>query len=186
MVNIENIYSNYHSLIEEFGIDTIKDRYKIIYAEIQEFFSSIKSDEKLHIDEVILMHAILDFFTDVSRLKNFHKIQNVNSIKNIAYESFWLLRRKPIQTNLNVPNSNENVLDDKLAFSNEKFVFSRIASFLVNNSGKIDLYNELNSKVFSNYLDTLYYFLKYRDYDAQMIEIMIMGFQAGVLVSDKK
>ena len=35
-----------------------------------------------------------------------------------------------------------------------------------------------------NYLDSLFYFLKYRNYDAQMLEMMILGFKAGVLVAD--
>lgn len=180
MINIENIYTNYQPLVEEFGEETITDRYSIIYTEMQEFFKSIRSNDKLSIDNVVLMHAILDYYSDVSRLKSFHKIKNINSIKSIAYESFWLLRRKPIQI-----HTEGNQPDDKLAFANEKFVFSRIASYLVNNSGNIDLLKEQNNRAFKNYLDTFYYFLKYRNYDAQMIEIMIMGFQAGVMVAQK-
>lgn len=93
MINIENIYTNYQPLVEEFGEETITDRYSIIYTEMQEFFKSIRSNDKLSIDNVVLMHAILDYYSDVSRLKSFHKIKNINSIKSIAYESFWLLRR---------------------------------------------------------------------------------------------
>ena len=34
-------------------------------------------------------------------------------------------------------------------------------------------------KAFMNYLDTLYYFLKYRQYDPKMLELMLLGFRAG-------
>ena len=39
-------------------------------------------------------------------------------------------------------------------------------------------------KAFLNYLDSLFYYLKYRNYDAEMLEMMLMGFKAGVLVAD--
>lgn len=44
--------------------------------------------------------------------------------------------------------------------------------------------SEENKKGLMNYLDSLFYFLKYRNYDAQMLEMMILGFKAGVLVAD--
>lgn len=160
MVNIENVYTDYNALVGEFGRETIEDRFKIISTEMQDFFKSIKGGEKLHIDDIILMHAILDYFSDVSRLKSFHKIKNINDIKIISCESFWLLRRKPIQV-----NSDETIVDDKLAFANEKFVFSRIASYLANSNGKINLLEEASRKAFYNFGDTFYYFLKYRNYD---------------------
>ena len=39
--------------------------------------------------------------------------------------------------------------------------------------------SEFNKKAFMNYLDTLYYFLKYRQYDPKMLELMLLGFRAG-------
>ena len=63
---------------------------------------------------------------------------------------------------------------------NEKFVFSRMASFLVGDRANQVLQGE-DKKAFLNYLDTLYYFLKYRQYDPQMLELMMLGFRAGEL-----
>ena len=35
------------------------------------------------------------------------------------------------------------------------------------------------STVFKNFLDTLYYYLKFRRCDAQSIELMLLAFKAG-------
>lgn len=43
------------------------------------------------------MHAVLDYFTDINRLKHFHEISRTNLYKTKAYEISWLLRRRPIQ-----------------------------------------------------------------------------------------
>ena len=67
------------------------------------------------------------------------------------------------------------------AFLNEKFAFTRIASFLTRDQKSVIL-DEGSKKAFLNFLDTLYYFLKYRDYDPKMLELVIMGFQAGQLI----
>lgn len=177
MNNIENVYINYRSILDEFTEELVMDRYRILYQEIKEFLNSAEIADKVRVDEVILMHALLDYYSDVSRLKQFHKVEHINDMKSIAYETFWFLRRKPLQT-LENPEQSE-----LLAFINEKFAFSRIAYFLVG-SGKGAALSEEHKKGFLNYLDTFYYFLKYRNFDAQMLELMIMGFKAGVMVAD--
>lgn len=172
MNNIESIYSNYEDLIEEFSEVVIRSRYAFLHKECNEFLKSMNLADAVRVDEVLLMHAVLDYFSDVSRLKKFHHINHINEIKVISYESFWLLRRKPLQ----VVKENQN--SDFLSFVNEKFVFSRIAAFLVEDKMELVLREE-DKKAFLNYLDTLYYFLKYRQYDPQMLELMILGFKAG-------
>lgn len=172
MNNIESIYSNYEDLIEEFTEVVIRSRYAFLHKECNEFLKSMNLADAVRVDEVLLMHAVLDYFSDVSRLKKFHHINHINEIKVISYESFWLLRRKPLQ----VVKENQN--SDFLSFVNEKFVFSRIAAFLVEDKMELVLREE-DKKAFLNYLDTLYYFLKYRQYDPQMLELMILGFKAG-------
>lgn len=172
MNNIESVYSNYEELLGEFTEAVIRNRYAFLYKECEEFLQSLQLKSEVRVDEVLLMHAVLDYFSDVSRLKKFHHINHINEIKVAAYESFWLLRRKPLQVMCGHADN------DLLAFVNEKFVFSRIAAFLVED--KMDhVLKKSDKKSFLNYLDTLYYFLKYRQYDAQMLELMILGFKAG-------
>ena len=161
MNTIEKIYTNYDGLLEEFSEEVIQSRYAVFYEEI----------------ESLLSHAVLDYFTDISRLKHFHQAKHINSLKVISYETYWLLRRKPIQILV------EDETSDAMAFLNEKFVFSRIAKYLMGDGKRVILSPE-TKKGFLNYLDSLFYYLKYRNYDAEMLEMMLMGFKAGVLVAD--
>lgn len=172
MKNIESVYMNYDSLMAEFGEEVIRSRYAFLNRECEEFLHDLGIAEAVRVDEVLLMHAVLDYFSDVSRLKLFHHIHHINEVKVVAYESYWLLRRKPLQV------IREGQQDDVLSFVNEKFVFSRISAFLIKGHKDLVLKQE-DKKPFLNYLDTLYYFLKYRQYDAQMLELMILGFKAG-------
>ncbi len=174
MYNIESVYSSYEDILQEFTQEVISSRYAFLFRECGRFLDSLNLTEAVRVDEVILMHAVLDYFSDVSRLKKYHPINHINEIKVISYESFWLLRRKPLQI---VKEAQEN---DFLSFVNEKFVFSRIASFLVGDRANQVLKGE-DKRSFLNYLDTLYYFLKYRQYDPRMLELMILGFRAGEL-----
>lgn len=177
MNTIEKIYTDYGSLLEEFTEEVVSSRYAVLYQEICAFAKSLGIQEQIRVDESILIHMVLDYFTDISRLKKFHQVKHINSLKVISYESYWLMRRKPIQ----VIKAEEP--DDSIAFLNEKFVFSRISKYMLGD-GKMVVLSEQSKKGFMNYLDSFYYFLKYRSYDAQMLEMMIMGFKAGVLVAE--
>jgi hypothetical protein len=174
MNTIEKIYTNYDGLLEEFSEEVIQSRYAVFY---EEFAKSLGIREKIQISESLLSHAVLDYFTDISRLKHFHQAKHINSLKVISYETYWLLRRKPIQILV------EDETSDAMAFLNEKFVFSRIAKYLMGDGKRVILSPE-TKKGFLNYLDSLFYYLKYRNYDAEMLEMMLMGFKAGVLVAD--
>ena len=160
MNTIEKIYTNYDGLLEEFSEEVIQSRYAVFYEEIEEFAKSLGIREKIQISESLLSHAVLDYFTDISRLKHFHQAKHINSLKVISYET-----------------------SDAMAFLNEKFVFSRIAKYLMGDGKRVILSPE-TKKGFLNYLDSLFYYLKYRNYDAEMLEMMLMGFKAGVLVAD--
>ena len=160
MNNIENVYINYRNILEEFTENQVMNRYRVLYQEIKEFLKSAGIEEKVRIDEVILMHTVLDYYSDISRQKQFHKVDHINDMKSISYETFWFLRRKPLQTLENPEQS-------------EVLAFIKGAAL-----------SEEHKKGFLNYLDTFYYFLKYRNVDAQMLELMIMGFKAGVMVAE--
>ena len=60
------------------------------------FLAINKLEEIAYIHEMALTHAIMDYFSDIQRLKDCQKIKHVNEIKIKAYETFWLLKRKPL------------------------------------------------------------------------------------------
>ena len=48
---------------------------------------------------------ILDYFTDIARLKDYQDIERANVDKIYGYELFWFLRRHPIQLLEGVPDN---------------------------------------------------------------------------------
>lgn len=175
MNDIETIYTQYEDIVAEFSEQVIKNRYATLYKEYTAFLESLGISSDVRIDEMILTHAVMDYFTDISRMKEFHHIRQIGERKSLAYETYWLLRRKPLQV-LKAEGEEEF-----WAFLNEKFAFTRIASFLMQDQKSVIL-DETSKKALLNFLDTLYYFLKYRDYDPKMLELVLMGFQAGQLI----
>lgn len=175
MNNIENIYMDYSDILKEFTEEKVKSRFENMRKEMMDFISDYSMENKVKVDDVALTHAVLDYFTDISRLKKLHNIANVNDIKVYAYESYWLLRRHPLQI---IDNSDSQ---ERIVFSNEKFVFSRIAKFLMGNNLGDEIGEDARKSVL-NYFDTFYYYLKFRSYNAQMLEFFILSFKAGQLI----
>ena len=177
MRNIENIYTDYNGLVDEITEEVIKNRIKQLQAEMQAFIDSNKLQDKVFIHQMALNHAVMDYYSDIQRLKNYQEIGHINEVKIKAYETFWLLKRRPLQLKAQLE-------DDKWLYINEKFLLARIASFILRDNINIPLTKE-KKEAFTNFLDTLYYYLKFRKNDAQAIELMLLGFDAGRIIAGK-
>lgn len=174
MNNIENTYVKYEELVSAVGLDVIENRIQQISQEMLDFIEVNELDQVAYIHQMALTHAIMDYFSDVQRLKDYQQIEHVNEIKIKAYETFWLLKRKPIQLK-------EQIEDDRLLYVNEKFLLTRLTSFMLDSEINTPMVGE-KSIAFKNFLNTLYYYLKFRRCDAQSIELMLLAFKAGQLV----
>ena len=177
MRNIENIYTDYNGLVDEITEEAIKNRIKQFQAEMQAFIDSNKLQDKVFIHQMALNHAVMDYYSDIQRLKSYQEIGHINEVKIKAYETFWLLKRRPLQLKAQLE-------DDKWLYINEKFLLARIASFILRDNINIPLTKE-KKEAFTNFLDTLYYYLKFRKTDAQAIELMLFGFDAGRIIAGK-
>lgn len=174
MNHIENTYTNYDEMVAVFGQDVIESRIRQISQEMLDFLKTYDLERIAYINEMALTHAVMDYFSDIQRLKEYQNIKHVNGIKIKAYETFWLLKRKPIQLR-------DQISDDRLLYVNEKFLLTRLASFMLD----MDIYMPLvgeKSVAYKNFLDTLYYYLKFRKCDPQAIELMLLAFEAGRIV----
>ncbi len=175
MNNIENTYINYDELVKSVGGEAIiKSRIEQISQEMLDFLAVNKLDEVAYIHEMALTHAVMDYFSDIQRLKDYQKIEHVNEIKIKAYETFWLLKRKPLQLT-------KQLEEDRCLYVNEKFLLTRLTSFMLEDNINMPIIEE-KSTAFKNFLDTLYYYLKFRRCDAQSIELMLLAFKAGQVV----
>lgn len=174
MDKISILYDDYTDIVSEFGKDRIQERFQDLCVAYQKFIADRKLEKEVKLNTYTLMHAVLDYFTDISRLKKFHQIKRTNSFKIIAYELNWLLRRKPLQI----------LEDDKeeLVYINEKFVLSYIMSYFEQLVGKgfYDRLKKTNQDAIEGYIDSLYYYLKYRNCSSQALEFALLSFGAGV------
>lgn len=97
MNNIENTYVRYDDLVSVVGQDVIESRIQQISQEMLDFLEINSLEQVAYIHQMALTHAIMDYFSDVQRLKDYQQIEHINDIKIKAYETFWLLKRKPLQ-----------------------------------------------------------------------------------------
>lgn len=171
MKKIASLYCSYKDLISAIGETDISESYKACYESFFDFSQKLGIQEKVTMDERVLMHSICDAYADIMRLKDFHHIIKENSVKTLAYRCSWLLRRKPIKVC-------GDETDEDLVYINEKFVYFLIASCLMQND--VDLASGSDDSIcVTNYLNALLYYLKYRSCTPQVLEMIILSFQAG-------
>jgi hypothetical protein len=160
---------SYSMILQEFGELKVKQRYEFLHEKINNYIKAKKIEEKVYINTELLQQVVLDYFTDIYRLKKFHGIDKINVTKIISYEVYWLLRRKPIQIRENTEND--------LKFVNENFLTVFLAhEFLFSD---IEVATDAGEKIFFDYLKHVSYHLKYRMVDKQNIEIMLLSFETG-------
>lgn len=174
MKNIKSIYTNYADNWDNEDIEKISKRYQFLYQEMSDFIKRIDAEDKLQINGRSLMHTVMEYFEDIAKLKSAHNLKHANEPKVIAYTAYWLLRRKPIQLLIED--------DDDLVFANEKFVLSFMIQFMTKGRETVPLADD-DLDLYRGFLNTLYYYLKYRKLDAQSLELILMSFKAGTLFS---
>lgn len=174
---MDSIHSDYLSANEELleyiqKNNKFKDRYESLLIDMNNFIHKNGLDNLVCVNEMVLALALIDYFEDVKRLKNFHNVDHINAIKIVSYISYWIIRRKPIQ-----------ILDNRkeLVDINERFVLAYIIGFLNNSKGSLFERDELGIKSFK---ESLLYFLKFRFIKANTLEITLIAFFAGQIYQE--
>lgn len=172
---MEKTTFSYDEIVEYFGRETISDRFKYLYDKMQEYINERGQEADLLINHDILHQVLMDYFTDVYRLKTFHKIEHINLSKIVAYQVFWILRRKPLQVRHDSTNA-------RLVFANEGFLTTYIAHELLmpDETAPLDAKQE---EQFLKYLKHINYHLKYRNIDKQCLEAMLYSFEVGKILT---
>jgi len=149
--------------------DYILTRFRDLLRYLQKFLNAKGIAQSVKIDMNSLKKAVIDYFVDTVRIKEFHNITNTKTEKIYSYTAYWLLRRKPIQ-----------VVDKFLEspFINESFV----ASYLLNGmftEKNLAYEKSANMASLDEFLVLLIYYLKYRQVSQQSLELMIKAFYSG-------
>lgn len=171
---------SYTGLVRYFGEDVIQNRYIYLHEKMSFFIADYGLEQYVYISETRLRHVVLDYFTDIYRLKVFHGINAVNRYKIIAFTVFWLLRRRPLQVKEWASNR------DECAFVNEDFAVSLIMLACITPANSSDVMYESRVELdaesevaLSHFRDDLRYHLIYREYDARNLELMLNAYETG-------
>lgn len=175
-----NSVLSYREIAEYFSAETIQDRYRFLYDKMQDYINERGLTDKLVVNEYLLQQAVMDYFADIHRLKEFHKIEHTNKAKIVAYEIHWLLRRKPLQITGQAKEDAAGIdaAEQKLAFANEGFAVTLVGSELLMPREAIPLSPE-KEEAFLTFLEHLYYHFKYRNVDKQCLETIFYAFEIG-------
>lgn len=88
--------------------DIIDDKYteSVVFDYIKELLLAMEKTKKslrqdckairVERNEKLVMQAVIDAVEDLKRIHDFHPIEDANAIKEAAYFSFWLIKRKPM------------------------------------------------------------------------------------------
>jgi hypothetical protein len=177
---MDNITSNYYKcdeILKEFGEEKVAERWDTLYRELNDFLEYNKLSSVASVNKLLLGYAIVDYFQDVERIKEFHKIEKVNSQKIIAYTAYWLLKRKPIQID-NPQSEDQQSNITELDTLNERFVLQYIFNYLSERKKEQHVLLRPNNGL-KNFSNMMLYYLEYRLRDAQSLELIIMSFLAG-------
>lgn len=173
--------SNYNEIVAHFSEETIADRYRFLHQEMQKYIQERKLEPYLYVNETILHHVIMDYFTDIFRLKKFHNIDHTNKSKILAYEIHWILHRKPLQIKGSKSDKNSDPANKNLPFANEGFAVTLLANEFLLPKGQTPM-SEEKEKAFWELLDHLYYHFKYRYTDKQNLEAILCAFEVGKIL----
>lgn len=174
MRNLRFEYVSCEDIIEFFGEKKIQKRFDSIFEAMETFLKQNDIQDKVVINRMLLSTAIIDYFNDIKRIKDFHtQIEKTNSEKVIAYTAYWLLQRNPLQV-----SDGDVIKDRRLATINERFVLQYICNYLSVRERGDHIFSRSNEGL-KNFSKFLLYYLVYRLHNAQSLEMIISAFMAG-------
>jgi hypothetical protein len=176
-----DLYEKHDKEIERFA-DLLKSQAKDFYENRKVGGFSI-SDITHPANGILIDDIVLNTISDLVRIKAYHKVETPTRYKYAAYIGFWWQRSKPFLCKLGnyteFPELNDDTLDSlflELCKSvNELFITDVMLSLI-----KIKPTNGFCADIkktvaFADIKDSLYYFLKYRHYSAQGLELFLKG-----------
>jgi hypothetical protein len=157
-------------------------RFENHFVDIQTLLKKYDLIKYCTVNEELLWRAVLDYFADIARLKNFHNQPRVQTDKIFSYEMFWLLRNHPIQ----IVKPDE--IDRKYMHVNE-YIFSVL--FILKLAIKLNLKFASNIQIddlikkfedhelSKDFRKKLYYTFKFRIYTPKSLLLLVEGFMTA-------
>jgi hypothetical protein len=164
---------HYKFLLKYFPGNILPMRFLTLWNEVTVVINGMKIEKVVRLDEESLQMVILDYFTDIARLKDFQSIEHTNVNKIYAYTLYWFLKRHPVELIQPAPDNFD--INEKVIMSLTMPKIIREAGIIYNKDTKDIKYKDK----MNNFINLLFYNLKYRTYTPQSIELMIEAFLCG-------
>lgn len=148
---------------------SFEDRFKSLLKQIQDLLAALGLLDQVRVDTRVLGQVLINYFEDIDRVKGFEKMKRVNVDKIYSYESFWLLRGKPIQIMV-------KDIDMRFLHINEKVV---TALLFIKMMKEMEISYDTENPRLAAFMELVYYNFKYRTYTQQSLECMVSGFFCG-------
>lgn len=110
----EVMTEDYSEIIKDIGVVKFKERLTELVETMNEFIESSEYCSYVHCNERIVTMLLLDYWSDIYRMKDFHLIEKSRTEKIIAYLIAWIIKRKPLQFT-------QYFEEEKDIFVNERF-----------------------------------------------------------------
>ncbi|MCC5816125.1 MAG: hypothetical protein JJT78_15345, partial [Leptospira sp.] len=166
---------SYEYLIEKFGQEKIEERHLHLLETSGEFIKAFNLVDICKVCDPLIDEIILDYFSDIDRLKEFHGIEKVNSLKVASYLSYWTHRRRPIQI-IHFPESHEFL--GMIKEVNEWYAVVLLRNTFFNRKIQF-LSDRENLARLNDFTAELQYYFSYRHINPQMIELVLKALVAS-------
>ena len=149
-----------------FNLNYIKEKYDLegrfasLLTEMQCLIVKCKAEQFVDVNAELLQKTVIDYFVDIDRLKHYENISRISVSKIYAYETYWILQRKPIQI------TRPDGIDESNLYINEKVCTAMIIPKMFAEAGRRP--NDKNRKL-QKFMNLIFYTFKYRDYTKKVI-----------------
>jgi len=190
--NVRTVCVDYVKLRAEWGeliektADNLKERAKVFYD--GKILEVNVSDIIYPPNEILIDDVVLNAVADINRIKGFHPVGKPKFYKYAAYIGFWWQRVKPLLCKAHdykylekiLKNAEFDVVIDICNSVNEEFIADVMLDIIQippTGGSSLCIKNHADSKLvpYTDIRDSLSYFLRYRHYSAQELEIFLKG-----------
>jgi len=176
----DRTYNYILSHYEKFGIngeEKLRSRFLLLFNDAEEWIRSRDLNDFVGVSEKVIEDILIDYFSDIIRLKEFHDIELVNDIKVASYTAFWVNKRKPLFYKKE-PLREDIENNPFLNHINEWFSLMLLLAMVYDQTNQQEPGYKEREK-FNAFLETLHYNLTYRIITPQFLELSLLALESS-------
>jgi len=187
------IYADYKDLLQRYKhvivpcANRLKSEAKLFYNRVVCGYRI--SDIANPPNEILIDDVVMNTMSDLDRIMAYHPVDAPTRYKFAAYTGFWWQRVKPFSCKKHdYATVSENKLNDPLFLDlckslNETFITDVMLSLIRRRATGNFCADQSKTFTYADIQDSLHYFLHYRHYTAQELELFLKGLDTCPLVT---